>query len=230
LKILSDTSPKVQLLHARMLRRVSITESVEAARAMNLSVQKMAAAWQAWRADVGFSGPCDPYEHAAVLGAHFERLGIQYAVGGAVAACAYAAPRTTLNLDLMIEPLPESTSRVLAARLKSDYTTAKNVMTHRKSGTEVRLFAAEDHDAAREQLARRRVITCAGAPVWFCTAADTVIRKLMWTASREMQWRDAVGILRIQREPLDDEYLDRAANAFGVTDLLAEARYDAAHP
>ena len=57
------------------------------------------------------------------------------------------------------------------------------------------------------------------------------MRKLVWLRMgggvSERQWRDVVGVLRMKRDDLDYAYLDRAADAFGVSDLLELARQDA---
>ncbi len=51
---------------------------------------------------------------------------------------------------------------------------------------------------------------------------DTVAHKLA-----DSQWRDAVGVLKVQGAKLDLTYLESAAASLGVADLLARARTEA---
>jgi hypothetical protein len=60
---------------------------------------------------------------------------------------------------------------------------------------------------------------------------DLVLRKLLWFRAggetSERQWGDVVGVIRVQAEKLDWQYLDRWADALELTGLLARARLDA---
>ena len=44
----------------------------------------------------------------------------------------------------------------------------------------------------------------------------------------ERQWKDVVGVLLVQRDALDNAYLDEWAQALGLDQLLAVARREAA--
>jgi hypothetical protein len=38
----------------------------------------------------------------------------------------------------------------------------------------------------------------------------------------DRQWRDALGVLRVRGDQIDHSYLERHAQAYGITDLLAK--------
>ncbi len=59
------------------------------------------------------------------------------------------------------------------------------------------------------------------------TAEDTLLAKLEWYRKggevSERQWRDALGVLKVQASALDLDYLYRMADELGVKDLLEKA-------
>lgn len=180
----------------------------------------------------------EPFDLAAMLAMHLNELGIRYMIGGSVAAVYHGEPRTTVDLDLVIEAdVPQV--RALAKRIASEFYVDEedavdavkhggsfNVV-HFATATKVDLFIAE----RREPLDRRLTIEANGVTLSIYTAEDIVVQKLHWFRLghhvSERQWRDVVGVLRTKRGALDEAYLDRAADAFGVSDLLELARHDA---
>ena len=56
------------------------------------------------------------------------------------------------------------------------------------------------------------------------SAEDTILAKLDWYRKggevSDRQWRDVAGIVRVQGDRLDWEYLQRQAISLGVADLL----------
>jgi hypothetical protein len=184
----------------------------------------------------------DPLGVAAVIGATLDDLGIRYVIGGGVASVYHGEPRTTVDLDLMIEA-NEAQVRALAARLAADfYVDAEDAVDAVRYGRsfnviqfstamKVDIYIAEPSPAAREQLDRRRFLEYGGAILSIYAAEDIAVRKLVWFRMggevSERQWRDVVGIIRMRRPQLDYAYLDRSAEAFGVRDLLDLAHQDA---
>jgi len=62
---------------------------------------------------------------------------------------------------------------------------------------------------------------------YFSTAEDIILAKLEWFhaggETSERQWRDILGVLDIQSDRLDYEYLKNWAQKLGVQDLLQRA-------
>jgi hypothetical protein len=60
---------------------------------------------------------------------------------------------------------------------------------------------------------------------------DVILNKLKWFRMgggvSEQQWRDVLGVLKVQKSLLDKKYLRHWAAALGLIDLLEEAFHDA---
>jgi hypothetical protein len=98
----------------------------------------------------------------------------------------------------------------------------------------VDIYVLTDRIFDRESFARRttgRLDPSTGRTYFFDTAEDTVLHKLEWFRAggdvSERQWGDLVGVLRVQREALDLEYLRRWAGALGLGELLERALREA---
>lgn len=186
----------------------------------------------------------DPFAFAfaVAIGAVLDELGIPYLVGGSVASITFGVPRFTHDLDLMVD-LDEEDARALAARLEGEFyidaDAAADAVRHRSTfrAIHIETFLRVDFstigdlpDVRREQLARGRVMPLATGTARFYSPEDIIVQKLRWYRMggevSESQWRDVIGVLRINHD-LDHAYLDRAADSFGVADLLALARQDA---
>ncbi len=64
----------------------------------------------------------------------------------------------------------------------------------------------------------------------FITPEDSVLRKLEWyqlSDGSERQWRDVIGVLRVQADRLDLTYLRRWAAELQELDLLERALFEA---
>jgi hypothetical protein len=66
---------------------------------------------------------------------------------------------------------------------------------------------------------------------WFASAENVLLNKLEWFRKggevSDRQWRDILGILRIQKDALDVSYLSKWADELGCADLLERAKTDA---
>ncbi len=155
----------------------------------------------------------------------------------------YGHVRTTDDLDVVIYP-DEQRVRQLVRGLAADYYVDEDDAAeavrrgtsfsaiHLQTMVRVDFFVAERTREVRVQFERRRVRLIREREVAFYAPEDVLIRKLIWFRLggevSDRQWNDVLGILRLAREPLDYDYLARAAADFNVSDLLQRAQEDAA--
>jgi hypothetical protein len=176
----------------------------------------------------------DPLAVATQVAAILERLQITYVIGGSVASSILGQPRSTLDLDMMIDASHDGLI-VLVRELGDDFFVdvedavasfqagASFNAIHRYSSLKVDFFPAET--LGREQLTRRRPIVARPdlPPLYFYAPEDLVIRKLQGGEGSTRQ--DVVSILKTST--LDADRLLCFARQQRLDELLRRAAADA---
>lgn len=110
-------------------------------------------------------------------------------------------------------------------------------LIHLDTATKVDVFVRWRDPFAQSQFERRQEKTVGqstGLKLFFASAEDTVLAKLEWYRKggcvSEKQWRDLLGVLKVQANSLDRAYLIRWAAALEVGDLLGRAFTEANLP
>lgn len=169
--------------------------------------------------------------------AALDDAGIDHMLVGSFASTVHGAPRTTQDIDLVVDPTHESLTAFLARLDPStvyvgpsphdalDRRDQFNVIDT-VSGWKIDLVIRKDREFSRSEFARRTPTTLLGTRVWVATAEDTVLSKLEWAAmgGSDRQVADAAAVLAVRGEEIDDEYLEQWAAALGVGSLLERAR------
>jgi hypothetical protein len=180
------------------------------------------------------------------IAAALDRLGLEWLLGGSLASSILGEPRSSLDIDLAIELRVEHIERLTrevdpsffidpeAGREAIRRRTSFNVI-HRETMMKVDLFVLGDTAFDREQLSRRRatqVSPGSSQSVPVSSPEDLVLRKLAWFRAAggvsDRQWRDVLGILKVQSGRLDMAYLQRWAESLALTELLERALREAA--
>ena len=166
-----------------------------------------------------------------------EAADIPYMVVGSFASTWHGAPRTTQDIDIVIDPTPAGLDRFLedldrddlyvspSARQTLETRDQFNVI-HPAGGWKVDLVIRKERAFSRQELARRTHARLLDVDTYAATAEDTILSKLEWAAAggSDRQINDAAAVLDVSRSTVDERYLDRWAEELGITDLLARAR------
>lgn len=172
-----------------------------------------------------------------------DTVGAAYFLGGSMASSLQGEPRSTNDLDFVVE-LREDQVDPLARALGDDFdvdtlSLLDAVQTRTSwniyflpTALKIDLFIRRSSPFDDAEFRRRREVELRpNERVAIKSAEDTVLRKLLWfRAGGEVsttQWRDVVEVLRVSGSTLEREYLADWARQLGVGDLLARAEAEA---
>jgi hypothetical protein len=180
-----------------------------------------------------------------VIGA-FDRLGIDYYVGGAVASLIYGIYRTTADADIIAEVRLEQVRALVQSLEDAYYIDAdmiKDAIRHRSEFNMIHLdtmFKVDiflpkkrPFDQAVRQRVKKSELQILGKSSVFNAESpeDVILTKLEWYKMgggvSERQWGDILGVLKVQKMNLDTKYLRHWATEIGVADLLTRALQEA---
>ena len=170
-------------------------------------------------------------ELLALVVAVFSKLEIPYMVVGSYASTLYGEPRSTHDVDLVIELNPARISDLCNSFDSSRYYLSEVAFLEGRmaniidlqSGDKIDCFILDDSDLRRTAFERRHLKYLMGIEVFVESAEDTIVSKLMWNrkcGGSQRQISDVRSILVAQLKRLDMSYLrDAAGKASVQTDL-----------
>lgn len=175
-----------------------------------------------------------------------ERLGIPYLIGGGMASIVHGEPRLTTDLDLVVDLKKEQVPALVTA-LETDFyvddrALLRAISEHSNTNLiyletmfKLDIYIAKGDEWTSEQM-RLREEKCLiegddSTARQVSNPETTILQKLLWYRRggeiSEKQWRDVQGVLKIQRERLDFDYLRHWAAKLKVSDLLERSFDDA---
>jgi hypothetical protein len=187
----------------------------------------------------------EPIAATIKVTATLEELGVPYLIGGSLASTIHGLVRTTQDSDLVADLQPEHIQPFIQALQNEFYIDEEMIadavarhasfnIIHRESMFKVDIFIPRQRPFERNQLsrARRQILSVEPhAEALISSAEDTLLAKLEWYRMggevSERQWRDVLGVIKVQAGNLDLDYLHQWAIELKVSDLLERALAEA---
>lgn len=164
--------------------------------------------------------------------AALDRVGISHMAVGSVASTYYGEPRTTQDIDIVIDPTAEQLEMLVDQVDRERYYVGDAAaafgdrsqfnVVDLNTGFKVDLIVKRDREFSRTEFDRRQRVELGGVQVHLATPEDTILAKLEWAAlgESERQIRDVEAMVRLLGDRLDTEYLRTWADELGIVDAL----------
>ncbi len=162
----------------------------------------------------------------------FKHLAIEYRISGSLASSFLGMPRATLDVDIVANIKSQHITKLANILKNAFYVDEQSIheaidhgssfnLIHLATMYKVDVFNLKSRPFDQIVMSRRYKDSN------YITAEDLILNKLEWfelgDRSSERQWSDILGVLRIQAENLDFEYLHHWAEQLGVKELLEQA-------
>jgi hypothetical protein len=163
-----------------------------------------------------------------------DRASIGHMIAGSFASTLHGLPRTTQDIDIVIDPTRDSLRAFVSSLSPAEFyvsmDAARDALAWRRmfnvidmaSAWKADLMIRKDRPFSVEEFRRRMPARFWGVDVHVATPEDTIVAKLEWakkSGGSERQLTDVAGILSVRGDALDRAYIQRWADELGVLDL-----------
>jgi hypothetical protein len=161
------------------------------------------------------------------------RAGITYYLTGSMASNYWGIPRTTHDLDFVVQ-LPVSAVSKIVEAFQGDFHIEEDAVRtayrppfqfnaiDTRSALKVDFWLPQPTPFDREMLRRRMEVTLFGESAWIATTEDVILHKLVWNriSPSDRQLGDAAGIIAVQAGLLDNDYMRKWADELQIAGEL----------
>ncbi len=155
-------------------------------------------------------------------------------VSGSISSTFYGRPRSTQDIDIIIEAKIENLQELVkilqnkkyyadeeAAAVALSHTSIFNVFDA-SSGYKADFIIRKDRPYSIEEFKRRRTVDVLGLSIHLVAPEDAILSKLEWAkkGQSERQFTDALGVAIVQSDKLDFEYMQTWARILDIEEHL----------
>ena len=173
--------------------------------------------------------------------AALDQAGIEYMLTGSFASAYHGAPRSTQDIDFVIDAKPAQLKALVQALPESEYyvdLTAALEAHKRESmfnvidigdGWKIDFMLRKLRPFSEEEFARRHRVILHGISIFVASVEDIIVAKLEWSklAQSQRQIEDVAAILRVRVGGLDRPYLEKWIHELDLTKQWGEAQQSA---
>ncbi len=167
-----------------------------------------------------------------------DQAGIPYMLTGSFASAYYGFPRSSQDIDLIIEATPAQLQTffqflpsdeyyadlemALQARERQSLFNVIDLLT----GWKIDLIFRKSRPFSEEEFERRQPVVLQGFTIFVASAEDVVVAKLEWAkrAQSRRHIEDVAGILRMRWDVLEHAYLEKWIVELGLATEWKDAR------
>ena len=173
--------------------------------------------------------------------AALDQAGIEYMLTGSFASAYHGAPRSTQDIDFVINATPAQLKALVQVLPEAEYyvdLTAALEAHKRQSmfnvidiggGWKIDFVLRKSRPFSQEEFARRHRVVLHGISIFVASVEDVIVAKLEWSklAQSRRQIEDVAAILRVRRGGLDRHYLEKWIHELDLTKEWGEAQRSA---
>ncbi len=181
-----------------------------------------------------------PLEIVEKVTSILDSLEIPYFIGGSLASSLQGIPRSSQDIDFIADIVDRNIPDLIEA-FKNEFYIDENMIKeaidhkssfniiHLKTIYKVDIFIP-DQKQFQEEMSRRKHYILPdqkNKEIYIASAEDIIIQKLRWFRLggeiSDKQWKDVLGVIRVQSNKLDRKYLKSQSEKFDLTALLEKA-------
>jgi hypothetical protein len=167
-----------------------------------------------------------------------DQSAVAYMLTGSFASAYYGTPRSTQDIDVIIEATPAQLSAFVDSLPVDQYYVALDAalqalkaesmfnVVDRSTGWKIDFILRKSRAFSREEFRRRVRAHLQGVSLFMASTEDIVIAKLEWSklAQSQRQIDDVAAILRVRRETMDRAYVERWAKELRLDEEWQKAQ------
>ena len=166
-----------------------------------------------------------------------ESTGIPYAVCGSLSSGFHGQPRATNDADIIMAPTRDQLHKLLKLLEAGYYVSPQEAFEAMKIrsmfnvidnefGWKADLIFRQDNPYQLSKFNRRKRVKLTGIDLWILSPEDVILSKLDWAkdSGSDLQFRDVFGVIKVQWDKLDWDYLRHWAKELNVEKNLEKVK------